>query len=90
MFWKAADSEDPQGAMLGDMQGVLRQHSWPEGLLAILDEAADGEIDWSEREEEDDDDDWDADLEPVENELPGLLQDAETELIVITHRTMED
>jgi hypothetical protein len=37
-------------------------------------------------DEDEEDEDWDADLEPISNELPGLLQDAEMELDAVTQQ----
>lgn len=34
-------------------------------------------------DEDEEDEDWDADLETIQNELPGLLEDAEMDLDVI-------
>lgn len=36
-------------------------------------------------DEEEEDEDWDAGLEPIGNELPGLLEDAEMDLDTFAH-----
>lgn len=83
-FWKAADNEDPRRALLDGMSsiftpgpgGLTLPGGSPHSSIDALDYFAD---------EDEEDDDWDADLEPIQNELPGLLEDAEMDLDTITH-----
>lgn len=74
VFWKAVDSQNPRQALLDGVSGILVNQGPEGGLLGTLDDEA--EIDFM-ADDDDEDDDWDFDLEPISNELPGLLEDAE-------------
>lgn len=69
--------------------------AWPQGLVENLLASEDevGFLDMDDLEDDDDgedDDDWDADLEPIADELPGLLQDAEMDLMDVTQHQAEN
>lgn len=57
--------------------GVFAPGGSPHSSVDALDFFAD---------EEDEDEDWDADLDPIQNEIPGLLEDAEMDLDVVAHQ----
>ncbi|KAF4126619.1 FBOX protein [Geosmithia morbida] len=78
-FWKAADGENPRGALLEGISGVMVDAAWPQGVLPA-DENDMIFLDGN-GEDDDEDDSWDADLDPVADELPGLLLDAEMDLV---------
>jgi hypothetical protein len=61
---------------------MIMQPEWLEGVVVTF-ENEDGES-----EDDDDDENWDAGLDPVEDELPGLLEDAEMDLDDVTTRAM--
>lgn len=77
-FWKATDAEDPRGSLLNGMSGMPLAPGWPQ---ALLENAPASEEEMMFIGSSDDDDDWDADLDPIDDELPGLLQDAEMDLV---------
>ncbi|VUC25352.1 unnamed protein product [Clonostachys rosea] len=82
-FWKAADCENPREALLKGASDMILQPEWIEGVVITF-ENEDGESE----DDDDNDEDWDADLDPVEDELPGLLEDAEMDLDDVTTRAM--
>lgn len=81
-FWKAADCKNPREALLKGASDMIMQPEWLEGVVVTF-ENEDGES-----EDDDDDENWDAGLDPVEDELPGLLEDAEMDLDDVTTRAM--
>lgn len=64
--------------MLRGVRGIIVGPSFPVALAESGDE-----LEYME-DDDDDDDEWDADLETIASELPGLLQDAEMDLADIT------
>lgn len=82
LFWKAADAVDPRRALLNGISGFVVQPGWAEGVLVGLGSSED------ELEFMDDDDveeEWENDAEPISNELPGLLQDAEMDVVDVAY-----
>lgn len=59
------------------------QPEWLEGVIVTF-ENEEGESE----DDDDDDENWDAGLDPVDDELPGLLEDAEMDLDDVTTRAM--
>lgn len=84
-FWKAADAENPRDTLLQGFGGILVRSTGAVGLVGETVSSEDG-LDFMD-EDDDEDDDWDDGLEPIADELPGLLQDAEMELIDLTPHT---
>ncbi|UKZ73830.1 hypothetical protein TrVFT333_001483 [Trichoderma virens FT-333] len=84
-FWKASDSETAHGT-----HAVLPRNFLLWSALIQMEDSDDPEGDMEytvENEEEEDDDD--SGSEPVMNELPALLMDAEIEIIQISHHIEE-
>ncbi|RFU77840.1 f-box domain-containing [Trichoderma arundinaceum] len=84
-FWKASDSETARGS-----HAVLPRNFLLWSALIQMEDSDDPEGDMEytmENEEEEEDDD--SESEPVANELPELLLDAELEIIEITHHIEE-
>ncbi|PTB80497.1 hypothetical protein M440DRAFT_1397867 [Trichoderma longibrachiatum ATCC 18648] len=84
-FWKASDSETAHGK-----HAVLPRNFLLWSALLQMEDSDDPEGDMEytmENEEEDEEDD--SESEPVANELPELLMDAELEIIEITHQMEE-
>lgn len=82
-FWKAADCKNPREALLKGASDMIMQPEWLEGVIVTF-ENEEGESE----DDDDDDENWDAGLDPVDDELPGLLEDAEMDLDDVTTRAM--
>ncbi|KAL7937961.1 hypothetical protein V8C35DRAFT_290407 [Trichoderma chlorosporum] len=84
-FWKASDSETAHGT-----HAVLPRNFLLWSALIQMEDSDDPEGDMEyTAENEDEDEDDDSESEPVANELPELLMDAELEIIEITHHIEE-
>ncbi|KAL6836509.1 hypothetical protein J3E69DRAFT_373520 [Trichoderma sp. SZMC 28015] len=79
-FWKASDSETAHGT-----HAVLPRNFllWS-ALIQMEDSDPEGDMEYTMENEEEEEED-DSESEPVANELPELLLDAELEIIEITH-----
>lgn len=58
-------------------------------LVGLDDSDPEAEMDYTIDEDDEEDDD-NSDMEPIASELPGLLLDAELEIIDMTYREMEE
>ncbi|KAL7922238.1 hypothetical protein ACQKWADRAFT_292859 [Trichoderma austrokoningii] len=85
-YWKASDSEEAHGT-----HAVLPRNFLLWSALIQMEDSDDpeGDMEYTMENEDDDEDDDNTSSEPVANELPELLLEAEFEIIELTHQMEE-